>query len=348
MAGKSDKMMEKGRQFTGHGAAQDTGRAPDRFAVIVPAHNASATLDACLEALGVAGFAPAEILVVDDGSRDDTGEIARQRGIRVIRNETALRPAKARNRGVAETESEILVFVDSDVVVHPGLRAALRTHFANPDRTGVIGSYDDAPAAPSVVSRYRNLLHHITHQDSAGEVPTFWSGLGALRRDAFVAAGGFDSAWEDIEDVELGLRVTAAGGRIALDPTIQGKHLKDWTVRSMVRTDIYGRAVPWTRLMMAGRLRAGALNTSALHRTAVLMVAAVPLTLALSVVWDAALILSALYAAVFLAVTSPVAWRLARAGGALFALRAMPYHILHYVAALIGYTRARLFEKGTA
>ena len=68
---------------------------------------------------------------------------------------------------------------------------------------------------------------------------TFWAGLGAVRRDVFAAVGGFDAArypHPSIEDIELGGRL-AARGRILLDPAMQGTHLKEWTLRSMVTTD---------------------------------------------------------------------------------------------------------------
>ncbi len=336
--------MEKGRQFT----ANSPTSVPPELRVIVPAHQAEATLGLCLDAIFAAGFARQEVLVIDDGSRDATSAVAASKGVRVIRNDIAQRPAKARNRGAAEAGGDVLVFIDSDVVVHPGLRNALLHHFKDPSLVGVIGSYDAAPDAPSVVSRYRNLLHHATHQDAAGDTPTFWSGLGAMRRDAFEAAGGYDSSWEDIEDVELGLRVTAAGGRILLDPTLQGTHLKDWTVRGMMKTDIYGRAVPWTRLMLSGRLARGVMNTSAANRVSALSVVAVPAMLVLSLLWPAAMQLAVIAAAAFLIANGRLLWRLARAGGAGFALQALPYHVLHYVAALTGYAKVRLFERSSA
>ena len=98
-----------------------------------------------------------------------------------------------------------------------------------PTLTAVFGSYDDAPAEPGVVSQFRNLLHHHVHQQGAGEATTFWAGLGAVRADAFRAAGGFDAErypLPSVEDIDLGTRLSRNGGRILLDPLIQGTHLK--------------------------------------------------------------------------------------------------------------------------
>jgi hypothetical protein len=102
-------------------------------------------------------------------------------------------------------------------------------------------------------------------------VRTFWAGLGTLRRDAFFSVGGFDAARFPvaIEDVELGLRLTERGARIRLDPDVQGKHVKSWTLREMVRTDLFGRAVPWLSLLLErGRVPAE-LNLGWRHRASV-------------------------------------------------------------------------------
>ena len=206
------------------------------IAVIVPAHQAEKTLDACLTGILGAGFTAAAITVVDDGSCDGTERIARSHDVRVLTNPEPLRPARARNRGVEVVEADLLFFVDADVVLAPGARTRLEAHFADPGLTAVIGSYDDRPASGSVVSDYRNLLHHWVHQTNPGSSETFWTGIGAVRRQAFLEAGGLDRAWENIEDVEFGLRLTQAGGRILLDPDLQGTHLKVWTPSSMVRT----------------------------------------------------------------------------------------------------------------
>jgi hypothetical protein len=127
---------------------------------------------------------------------------------------------------------------------------------------GVFGAYDAAPRARGLVSQYRNLLHHRIHTQARGEAETFWAGLGAIRRWVFVAAGEFDETMRQLEDIDLGYRVRALGHRILLRPEIQGTHLKPWTLRSMVVTDLFGRGVTWMRLHLAqGRTgRPGTLN----------------------------------------------------------------------------------------
>jgi GT2 family glycosyltransferase len=163
-------------------------------------------------------------------------------------------PAAARNLGVAATRADVVVFVDSDVEVHPDALERTAARFAaDPGLAAVFGSYDDDPADPGLTSRYRNLLHHHVHTFAGGEAETFWAGLGAVRRETFEAAGGFDAGGfpePSVEDIELGMRLRRHGARIVLDPRIRGRHLKVWTPRAMVATDFGRRGVPWARLLL--------------------------------------------------------------------------------------------------
>ena len=90
------------------------------------------------------------------------------------------------------------------------------------------------PDDQSIVSRFKNLAHHHFHQRARVEASTFWGACGAIRREQFFAAGGFDEKrfkLPSIEDVELGSRLVDRGVRIVLDPGLQVKHLKRWTLR---------------------------------------------------------------------------------------------------------------------
>ena len=110
------------------------------------------------------------------------------------------------------------------------------------------------------VAGFRNLLHHHVHQRSGGDATTFWAGLGAVRRDAFADAGGFDAERypvPSIEDIELGGRLA---GRIVLDPLLLGTHLKEWTLTGMVETDFARRGVPWIELLLERRELPSSLN----------------------------------------------------------------------------------------
>jgi hypothetical protein len=118
------------------------------------------------------------------------------------------------------------------------------------------------------VSQFRNLLHHYIHQHGDPEASTFWAGCGAVRREVFQSVGGFDVNLV-LEDIELGYRLRQHGFRILLDPELQVKHAKVWTLRSMIRTDILLRAVPWAKLILRTRTAPGTLNLRPAQRWSV-------------------------------------------------------------------------------
>src|SRR5579859_2440205 len=219
------------------------------LSAIVPATNAPPTLGACLEAIRGADDPPEELIVVEEGGGG---------------------PADARNRGAARASGDVLVFVDADVVVHADAFARIRRAFeADPSLAALFGSYDDRPAAPGTVSAFRNLLHHHVHHSGAGPATTFWAGLGAVRRDAFEAVGGFDAKRylvPSVEDIDLGTRLAVAGNRIELDPSVQGTHLKAWSLRGMIESDLWHRGVPWVELLLRHGNRSSALNLGWRHR----------------------------------------------------------------------------------
>ncbi|MCO4771648.1 MAG: glycosyltransferase [Deltaproteobacteria bacterium] len=195
-----------------------------------------------------------EVVVVDDGCADGSAAYARALGARVLATEGRTGPAAARNLGVASCQAEVVFFVDADVVVHRDAVRRLRERLADPELVAVFGSYDDRPPDAGFFSRWKNLQHHFVHTRAPGDAGTFWTGCGAVRREAFSAVGGFDVARfpvPSVEDIDLGYRLRSAGGRIALDPTVRATHLKTWGFVDLVRTDVLRRALPWSRMLLS-------------------------------------------------------------------------------------------------
>jgi hypothetical protein len=222
------------------------------LSAIVPATNRPATIGLCRSALEAGVSLPDEIVVVEEPGH--------------------MNAAAARNLGARRASGSVLLFVDADVEVGPDAIQRIRARFeADSELTALFGSYDDSPAAPGVVSGFRNLLHHHVHQNAPGPATTFWTGLGAVRKDAFESVGGFDETVLFMEDIDLGMRLTAAGARIELDPLVQGTHLKRWTLWSMVRTDFSGRGIPWVKLLLRHGGSTATLNLGWRHRMSALL-----------------------------------------------------------------------------
>jgi glycosyltransferase involved in cell wall biosynthesis len=243
-------------------AGSDLPGGSPAISVIMPVYNGAAFIERSLPPLigMLRRREVTEVIVVDDASTDDTPAVAAKLGARIIPAGGRLGPGGARNQAARPAIGEILWFVDADVVVHDDAAAELRRAFAEPGVTAVFGSYDDRPPAKGFFSQYKNLIHHFHHQRGQREAATFWAGCGAVRKDAFLSAGGFDAtaySQPSIEDIELGWRLRAAGGRIVLRPSLQGTHLKAWGLANLVHTDVFRRALPWSRLMLS---RSGMVN----------------------------------------------------------------------------------------
>ena len=229
-------------------------RTPPTLSVIIPVHNGGAHLPRCLDALRASDATGHEVIVVDDGSTDASAEVARSRGFEVVRLDVRRGPAAARNLGARRARGRLLLFLDADVEVRADTLARVEAFFKDREEVAaVFGSYDDAPGATNFVSQYKNLFHHFIHQRSRADAETFWAGCGAVRREAFEQVGGFDEtkyARPSIEDIELGRRLRRRGFRIALERDLQVKHLKRWTLASLLRADVSTRALPWSRLIL--------------------------------------------------------------------------------------------------
>ncbi len=291
------------------------------LAVIVPATDSPPTLDRCLGALLRADGGWAELIV----QRTPRGE----------------GPAAARNRAAERASGEVLVFVDADVTVHADALARLRDDFAaDPGLAAVFGAYDDSPGAPEAVSRFRNLLHHHVHAGSPGPAETFWAGIGAVRRDAFFAVGGFDAERfprPAVEDIDLGRRLRRRGERIELDPQVQGTHLKRWSLREMVRTDLAARGIPWARLQLEERELSSALNLSPAQRlSALASIAALAAAIRRRPVATAAAL------AAVLGLNRSFYALLIRRGGPGLALAGLPLQVLHHLVAALAVPAAAL------
>ena len=253
--------------------------------VVIAARNASATLAQCLSAVCGQADDFTEIIVVDDFSTDDTADMAQTYPVRVIRFSEHRGVAAARNAGVAASSAPIIFFLDADVVAAPNALAIGRDIMKDPSLDAVFGSYDESPACESMVSLFKNLSHHYLHQQCAGAAVTFWSGCGLVRRDAFLAVGGFDEQRFRVpagEDIEFGMRLADHGANIRLEPELQAKHLKRWTLKSMLVTDIAHRAIPWTQFCMERGRFPSVLNLSLRQRAAALTTVALVVALALA------------------------------------------------------------------
>jgi len=307
--------------------------ATPTISVIIPVYNGGEAFRRCLASLTKASPQPLEVIVVADGDTDGSGQLAQDFGAKVIRVPTSGGPAKARNLGAKAASGDILFFVDADVEVHDNTIGQVATTFhQESELAALIGSYDDQPGATNFLSQYKNLFHHYTHQTGSEDASTFWGACGAIRRDIFLAVGGFDQSYRlpCVEDIELGNRLKRQGYRIGLRKTIQVKHLKCWRTYSLLRADIFYRAIPWTAIILRDREMVNDLNLNLSNRISVVLV--YTLLAALIAVWwvSAAWVGVAGLSLALLAINASVYQFFYQKRGFLFALQTVPWHWLYY------------------
>lgn len=224
-----------------------------RISIIIPANNAAEQLKLCLQALAKSNYTPAECIVVDDGSTDETPLVAIAAGVSLASTVTRCGPAKARNLGARMASGDLLVFIDADVALHPDALERMVERFANDQSIdALVGSYDDTPAHPGFVSQFKNLSHSFIHHNGNRRTSVFWCGCGAVKRSVFLEHGGLDESYDEpsIEDIEFGVRMLSASRKIVMDSRVQCTHLKAWTFWKMIRTDVFLRGIPWTQLIL--------------------------------------------------------------------------------------------------
>jgi len=275
-----------------------------------------------------------EVIVVDDSSTDASTQIATKLGAKVIPTGGRVGPGAARNQAARMIKSAKLWFVDADVVVHDDAVAYIKQGFVSSEVVAVFGSYDDQPAAQNFLSQYKNLVHHYYHSRGRSEASTFWAGCGVVKRLAFLEVGGFDVdkyKRPSIEDIELGYRLREAGGRIMLIPGLKSTHLKVWRFVNLIHTEVFCRAIPWSRLMLQHAGMLDDLNASWPERLRAGLAGVFFLTLLMVVSgwlpWWTVIILA-----------GGVAWANSsllalfyRSKGLLFAIKGLGFHQLYYL-----------------
>ena len=161
-----------------------------KFAVIIPARNAAATIGRCLDSINALEIKPAEIIVIDDGSTDQTGAIAASKGALVITHRGNTGPGLARNSGAAAATSEYLAFTDSDCEVPRNWLNYFRDALRDDRYVAVTGPYAGATDS-KLLSRLIDLTLRYSQRDLPDEIEAAISSNLCVRKRDFDLTGGF-------------------------------------------------------------------------------------------------------------------------------------------------------------
>jgi GT2 family glycosyltransferase len=201
------------------------------IAVITTVRDGERAVEGLADALDAQTLRDFEWVVIDNASRDATGAAARARGATVVREPQPGR-ARARNRGVATSDAQLLAFTDADCRPRPDWLEHLTACLARGEPLVAGRVVVTTSAAPNAIERFE-ALWRFRDDPQRGWAPT--ANLG-MRREAFDAIGGFDPGYRHIgEDVDLCLRAGAAGFPLTRCPDAIVEHAAETERRPVLR-----------------------------------------------------------------------------------------------------------------
>ncbi|MFH0921518.1 MAG: glycosyltransferase [Fibrobacterota bacterium] len=202
-----------------------------KTSIVIPAYNSATTLAPCLTACLQQG---AEVVVVDDGSTDNTAEVAQSFPVTLIRQENR-GPAAARNAGWRAAKGDVIFFTDADCVPEPGWVQKLLALLESTNAEAAGGGYSYYGA-----SCFGQWIHgeiNVRHARMKGAVNFIGSFNAAVRRKALEHVHGFNESFlkPSAEDNDLSYRLKKTGCRLVFDPAIKVEHLHPWGLRRYLR-----------------------------------------------------------------------------------------------------------------
>ena len=230
--------------------------ATPKISVIIPAYNAARTLGECLNSIFASEYPDFEVIVVDDGSRDESATVAQRYPCRLLRQAKNIGASRAKNAGAEVASGDVVFFTDSDCLIRPDALRIIAEDLADPDVTGVVGLLDTKLPYEDFASQYKNLWMHFTYLRLPRQVGTFYTSAAAARRAAFAALGGFDGSYSGAsvtEDMDLGQRFLSAGHVLVSDKRLLVRHLKHYTLRDLLATDFW-RASALTKILLRRKI----------------------------------------------------------------------------------------------
>ena len=215
-----------------------------RMSVVVCTYNGSRTIRDCCEGLRRLAYPDYEVIVVDDGSTDTAGAIARDYDVRLIRTPNR-GLACARNTGLAAATGEIVAYLDDDAYPDPHWLTYLAATFLSTSHAGVggpnIAPLGDGPIAECVARAPGGPVHVLVSDREAEHIPGCNM---AFRKSCLEAIGGFDPQFRTAgDDVDVCWRLQERGWTLGFHPAAMVWHHRRNSLRTYWRQQIgYGRA----------------------------------------------------------------------------------------------------------
>lgn len=218
-----------------------------KTSVIIPARNASATIEACLKGIHAALTEDTEVIVVDDHSNDDTAAIAKSYAAHVESLPAHGGLAHARNVGKKIARGQCIVFVDSDVIVPRDAFLKIKCLFdEDPTVYALTGLLSKEHPHSDFFSQYKNLYMNYFFHHQKNPIHFLYGSIHAFREQPVL---DYDPAMHYAEDTAMGMALSREGKKILLLKDLEVIHLKQHDFWSLARND-FNIPFYWARLFL--------------------------------------------------------------------------------------------------
>jgi len=198
-----------------------------KISIIIPVYNSSLTLKECLEAIFASTYQDYEVIVVSGNSTDDSIKIAKQYNTKVIDLPQNKGPAAARNKGSLEANGNIILLLDSDVIINENSLNLFANKFSKENVNAIQGIYSHEPNYKYISTQfYQSYLCYYVWPNNKEYASTLVTGCFAIRKEIFTKLGGFDVKIENAscEDEKFGYSLINHGYKILIVRDLQVIH----------------------------------------------------------------------------------------------------------------------------
>ena len=209
-----------------------------KISIIIPVYNSSFTLKECLNSIFSSTFKDYEVIVVSGNSTDDSIKIAKQFQIKIIELPENKGPALARNKGSQAAQGEIILFLDSDVIINKNSLSLIIDTFSLAEVNAIQGIYSHEPNYKYLATQfYQSYLCYYVWPENKKYATTLVTGCFAIRKEIFNKFGGFDVNIENAscEDEKFGYSLIEKGYKILILRDLQVVHRVNYNVINFIK-----------------------------------------------------------------------------------------------------------------
>lgn len=222
------------------------------ISIIVPTFNSESTIEQCLKAIRKSSFSNFELIVIDDGSSDDSIKITNKYADKIINNSKNLGKTKSRQKAIKIASGHIIVNIDSDVIIDKDSLKIIDDFFKlNPEYDAITGVLAENTPYKDYLSQYKNLYMNYYFNNLPTEVTFLYGSIFAIRRrilkHIFI---NYESNYG--EDTALGQQLTLLGKKIACNKDLTVTHLRHYSLKDFIKNEFI---IPheWARLFLLNK-----------------------------------------------------------------------------------------------